>query len=48
METDFTQVLLNVLAILGIVLCASFLLFGMVKGLLSERDWRIKNRGRYS
>jgi len=48
METNFTQLLLNVLAFAGIAFVICFLIYGMLKGMNMEKEMRLKNRRRYS
>jgi len=48
MEVNFTQLLLNVLAVAAITFVICFLLYGMLKGVNLEKEMRIRNRRRYS
>ncbi|HRO43782.1 MAG TPA: hypothetical protein PL009_13170 [Flavipsychrobacter sp.] len=48
MELNFTQALLNLLAILGIAFVVCFLFYGMLKGVNMEKEMRLRNRRRYS
>jgi len=47
MVNNFTHFLLSLLGILAILSIAGFLLFGFMKGILMERELRLRRRRRY-
>jgi flagellar biogenesis protein FliO len=47
MLNNFTHFLLSLIGILALVSVVGFLLFGFMKGILMERELRLRRRRRY-